>query len=397
VIVLIVIGLVLKKQVGNYAVSEANDKLNDILLNQKALHVYVEDTLKPVIYELKERNKLYKDFFDPRILSFTYISRNVREIENFIRGKNGSVEIYFKLASINPRNPINKANKEEKKLIEMFNKNRNLNEQKSIYEKDGKKYLLFSQPLVANKKSCMRCHSTPDVAPKELVEMYGDKAGFGEKIGQIRAIMTIRMPLEKAINDAYQYYFKIYFFVAVSLIILYVIFFYMFRKIDVKNIALEKLNRIDILTKVYNRKAYNEDIDKAIEEFYRYNRMFSLIMFDIDHFKKINDKYGHQKGDEILIKVCEIVSDIIRKSDSLYRVGGEEFIIICKNCIKKDAYELAQRIRKRVENYDFGLKVTISLGVEEFSEGMDSNKIYKSVDDLLYEAKNSGRNRVVAK
>ena len=153
----------------------------------------------------------------------------------------------------------------------------------------------------------------------------------------------------------------------------------------------------DPLIKIANRLQFDTILDKQIEIFIRYKQPFSLIFFDIDHFKKINDEYGHKTGDMILIKLAKLVSLEIRKSDTFARWGGEEFAVIMPKINKKTAGEIAEKLREKIEKHDFkfGKKVTCSFGVTQMKTGDTANSIVTRVDEALYKAKNEGRNRVV--
>jgi diguanylate cyclase (GGDEF)-like protein len=144
---------------------------------------------------------------------------------------------------------------------------------------------------------------------------------------------------------------------------------------------------IDYLTKVYNRKGCVEKL-KMLDH-------YSLLVIDIDHFKKINDKYGHDVGDLILKELAHLLSENVRKdSDIVCRWGGEEFLVILKNTNKENALKVAEKLRKIIGNHDFrGIKVTISIGLNEFEDNFE--KTFKLADIKLYQAKKSGRNRVV--
>ena len=161
----------------------------------------------------------------------------------------------------------------------------------------------------------------------------------------------------------------------------------------------KKLLLVDTLTNSYNRKYYVMTMNEVLSLNNRYKMPFSIILFDIDDFKKINDGYGHLVGDKVLINIVKLINEDIRKTDTLYRVGGEEFIIICKNTIKSDAIIIAEKIRKKVEeslNIIENKTITISIGVTEVISDDDENSIYKRVDDNLYMSKNSGKNRVTS-
>ena len=135
----------------------------------------------------------------------------------------------------------------------------------------------------------------------------------------------------------------------------------------------------------------NEEILKAK----RYNTPLSIIYFDIDHFKQINDTYGHKKGDFILKEVSKIILQNIRKTDIFGRWGGEEFIIILPFTDLENALILAEKLRKKIEEHDFdGINITISFGVTELKIDDNADTLINRADEALYKAKNKGRNRV---
>ncbi|KPA13165.1 multi-sensor hybrid histidine kinase [Candidatus Magnetomorum sp. HK-1] len=188
-------------QTRSFAVVEAEKKINTLLLQQKSIHDYITHHQKPEIYRLKDQSMLYKEYFSPQLLSGSYIARNIHHYYNKYRKKYELKEFYYKLAANNPRNPLNKADEFEKRLIEKFSSS---NEVKyiEIIEKKGIKYLYYAIPFLPNQGNCMRCHGEPDAAPKELVERYGNTAGFYEKLGDMRAITSIRVPLESEMAEA---------------------------------------------------------------------------------------------------------------------------------------------------------------------------------------------------
>jgi len=393
IVVFLGIEAFLKQQVQAYAIHEGNAKLDNILTNQKALHTYVEKLQKPVIYKLKEEGKLYDEFFDPNILSFTYIARNIHSVENEILESNHKTPRYYKLASNNPRNDLNRASDFEKELIEKFNRTKE-KDFKDIIEEDGKKYLYYAKPVGANQESCMKCHGDPQAAPVELISQYGDSKGFYEKLGDIRAIISIKIPLEEELATANRYYFMITAFILASLLLIFILIVYLMRSLDKKQRELEKLSVTDPLTHCYNRRAFTEDINHEIERSSRTGELFSVISFDIDHFKTINDTYGHQIGDKVLLNVANIIAESNRKYDSLYRVGGEEFMVILPHTNQEEAATIAERLRTLVEESDFKYTVTISAGVYTYDGESSYHGIYKKVDSALYVAKGSGRNTV---
>lgn len=164
--------------------------------------------------------------------------------------------------------------------------------------------------------------------------------------------------------------------------------------------ANNKLNELyihDQLTGLYTRTKIDELIDIEIKRADRYNSMFSIILVDIDHFKKINDTYGHLVGDDVLKDFSSILKNNVRDLDYVGRWGGEEFIIVCTQTNSENAVLLAEKLRTKVENFNFKHvgKQTASFGVAFCAEEVDENIILDNADKALYRAKKTGRNRVV--
>jgi diguanylate cyclase (GGDEF)-like protein/PAS domain S-box-containing protein len=162
---------------------------------------------------------------------------------------------------------------------------------------------------------------------------------------------------------------------------------------------LQKLATIDNLTGIYNRHKSNEEIDIEISRDRRYNGVFALAMFDIDHFKHINDTYGHDVGDYVLKEFSTLISKHIRDSDRFGRWGGEEFILLLPHLNNKEAMSVAQKLRKIVANYAFKdiPQVTTSVGITIYTPGDTKESLLKRVDHALYKAKKAGRNKVRSK
>ena len=152
----------------------------------------------------------------------------------------------------------------------------------------------------------------------------------------------------------------------------------------------------DELTKCANRRYFNQKMKSQIDLYQRYGQEFSMIMFDIDDFKAVNDTFGHSQGDHVLSTMAHDVHEQLRVSDVLCRIGGEEFAIILPETNLESALFVAEKIRKRIERqtYIAGEQVTISLGVESYSPEFDFNSFYTTVDAFLYKSKSNGKNCV---
>jgi diguanylate cyclase (GGDEF)-like protein len=154
----------------------------------------------------------------------------------------------------------------------------------------------------------------------------------------------------------------------------------------------------DALTSVLNRRGFNTDFLRELELAKRQHIPLSILMVDIDFFKKVNDQYGHDTGDECLIGVAECLQKNIRISDVVARFGGEEFILLLPNTSLKSAAEIAEKLRLAIANKEFGeaqIHLTVTLGVAGLSHPDDSPlDIIKRADAALYQGKHNGRNRV---
>lgn len=378
-----------------YAIEENESKLQDLVMHNKALHTYVEEQLKPVIYKLKEEGKIEKDYFDPKILSFTYMSRKIMDEYNKQRTSNNIETIAYKFASQNPRNPINKANENEEKILKIFNA-KDINKYHEHLKEQGKEYIFYAMPVTTNVESCMRCHSDPKYAPKSLLELYGDKAGFYEKVGDIRAFMSVTMPLEVELKKTVRMITLFAFTLFALLLAVFWIIFYFIRQLDTRDKKLLEQANKDALTKIYNRHVFNQDIEKLNPQ--RKNIGQFLIMLDIDHFKDVNDTHGHPTGDTVLIRLSEIISKNIRDHDKFYRIGGEEFAIISLHSTLNDALEFAERLREEIKASSFEKvgSLTVSIGISQLRVGDTGSKLFDRADKALYNAKKNGRDQVQA-
>ena len=158
------------------------------------------------------------------------------------------------------------------------------------------------------------------------------------------------------------------------------------------------LSTTDSLTHIYNRLKFDEELQKSINYCSRYNTNLSLILFDIDDFKTINDSYGHLTGDNVLIDLSTMVKNLIRKTDTFARWGGEEFVILLPNTGLNRAREVAQKIKAKIDNYSFNniMHITCSFGVTSYCGEEDLRSLIHRIDKLLYEAKKAGKNTIVS-
>lgn len=177
-----------------------------------------------------------------------------------------------------------------------------------------------------------------------------------------------------------------------------------FNSVILKNMRLieqvdriEKISITDNLTQIYNRNFMKDSLAKQIDLAQRYNKIFSLILFDLDHFKSINDQYGHDKGDHVLAQFSKLVSDNIRKTDVFARWGGEEFLLLCPKTNKDQAQKLAEQLKRVLEKTSFGFEksITCSVGISEYTADSNFEELVKKADIAMYKAKEKGRNNIV--
>ena len=156
----------------------------------------------------------------------------------------------------------------------------------------------------------------------------------------------------------------------------------------------------DALTGLYNRRHFEDTLEREFLRAVRYKNNLSFAIVDIDFFKNINDTYGHSAGDYVLKEIAYLISQTFRKTDMVFRYGGEEFAVIITETNLENAMYPLERMRKTIENKKFVynnqiINVTVSIGLSEVNEDTDSgNKLFECADKALYKAKGSGRNRV---
>lgn len=217
---------------------------------------------------------------------------------------------------------------------------------------------------------------------KALLAVTGTAAVLTDSLSRIASISLIQL------------IFTSLFFVTLAISINYLLSAYFIEK---------KFALVDELTDLYNRKAMKRFLMREIKRAKRYGHSLSLIMADVDFFKKYNDTNGHVAGDKLLRQMSKIFRKNVRDIDFVGRYGGEEFIIILPETLHEGAAEVAERIRTSVEATEFkgmektpNKKVTLSMGLVTFNGNFQANKMIKSADDLLYAAKESGRNMVLS-
>lgn len=199
----VTIGVVTYFAVTRYVVNKAEENLKSIILSHRSFHAYIQQVMHPAYYKAKDEGKIARDFYAPQLLSSSYMTRVMHGLFSKEREKEGLPLVYYKMASQNPRNPVNIADEREAYLLGLFNARRDLKSHSEIRTIDGKKYLLYAKPFLETNQACLRCHGNRADAPIGLQQVYSDQGGFNESAGTIRAIESIRIPLDDEFTAAF--------------------------------------------------------------------------------------------------------------------------------------------------------------------------------------------------
>lgn len=180
------------------------------------------------------------------------------------------------------------------------------------------------------------------------------------------------------------------------LLVLFGIIALLIRYVMKQNSLLNALSQTDPLTGLLNRRVLMEKMENEVQKYNRYETPFSILFIDVDHFKMINDQYGHDKGDRVLKLIGSLMNQHTRATDVCVRWGGEEFMVLAVNTDLDNGLKLAEHLRAMIENYDFeiGVTVTVSIGVATIENGQKKEDLIAKGDAALYVAKESGRNRI---
>lgn len=173
-------------------------------------------------------------------------------------------------------------------------------------------------------------------------------------------------------------------------------------KLTSENLILEEVSKHDALTGILNRRSFNLCFENEWNKALKSKKSIAMLIVDIDFFKKVNDTYGHQAGDEVLKKVAEVIQSSARREDDIAaRYGGEEFVVLLPNVILKDAKNIGEKLRKKIETIDYSfldksVKLTVSIGVSTIIpvKTIQSELLFNQADKALYEAKKTGRNKL---
>lgn len=370
----------------------------NLLLYNRAISSFIAKEQRPTIDKLlKESNN--QDYFSPSLQSSSYITHSINKYANDERIKVGLPQLHFKWASDNPTNPKNFANPLEQQMIEQIKRDEKKRFSK-LYETNGR--LTYYYAIAGNRmaQSCLKCHDSPSAAPKAMTSMYGTTHGYGYKFGDLASIMTVHIDIEDQIKEL-----EVKLFIeGVALLFIFIIVYVLLVWIQYKKQTLEDNASRDPLTKLLNRTRYCDIYNQEKLRCSRDLKYLAHISVDIDFFKQYNDTYGHIKGDEVLQKVAnEMERSFNRVSDFIFRIGGEEFAIICSAPTIEDLQNMGKNLCKNIEllHLDHSASsvnkvVTVSVGMSILacSSSISFEEACEQSDKALYKAKQEGRNQV---
>ena len=364
----------------------------DILYrNWNALHggIYVvaDKGVSPNPYlpaTVQERDVITPSGRHLTLVNPAYMTRQIYELAQKEHKASG------RITSLKPLRPENKADAWETAALQDFERGKA--EVSSIVTEDSLRYMRLIRPLITE-ESCLPCHLHQ-----------------GYKKGDIRGGISIRLPMEifePALRKEARLLLAGHGVIwSLGLIGLYVGYKGLRRRTEERDSAEEELKRVnailenqattDSLTGICNRRKFLELLQMKIQESRRYAMPLALIFFDIDHFKTVNDTYGHEAGDHVLQELSSIVTSMVRQTDIFARFGGEEFVVLVHKNDVRTGRELAEKIRLNVEQHNFPQigTVTCSFGVAQFYPDDTAETFIKRADDAMYAAKQAGRNRV---
>ncbi|MBA3007147.1 MAG: diguanylate cyclase [Desulfocapsa sp.] len=289
-----------------------------------------------------------------------------------------------RITSLKPVNMLtNSPDEFEREALKLLEEGRN--EVAKIQKTSQGTIYRYIAPLYYE-QTCNRCHSQQ-----------------GYEDGDIRGGISISIPMDKLVLEMQQT--RLYTIIAVIgifitlALILLIITRRFLKELNIAHEELVNLASVDSLTGLNNRKSAMIRFEEEISSQTRFKDSLSCLMLDIDHFKTVNDRYGHQVGDEALVKVAKTLFEMTRSYDIVCRYGGEEFMIIMPRTALKNAKIVAERILKKiaddsieVPNGQFSL--TISCGLAQLNDNEIADKVIGRADAALYQAKNEGRNRI---
>ena len=319
---------------------------------------------------------------DGKIYTLKNPALMTREISERLKQSEG---YFFHITSLAPLNPANQPDLKEAAALKDFE--HGAQERVWTQSTDGHTFLRYMGPLKVD-ESCLSCH--------------GDQ---GYKVGDIRGGISISFDIEQIRGTLWRNFLLLAAFAltTASLLLAFVVFFFrqLVRKLEQAQLQLVTFASQDSLTGLFNRRILLQRAEQECERQRRMGEGLCCLLVDVDHFKMVNDHFGHQVGDEVLRQIAEQASKCLRSYDILGRYGGEEFLAVLPGTDLDTATSIAERLRSAIEtsvtidkHQDKPFQVTVSLGVTHWVLEDTLDLMIHRADQALYQAKAHGRNRV---
>ena len=372
------------------AINDVRNNSTVLMETALAIRSYTTDEIQPHLSPMNE-----KRFYPQTVPAFA-----ATETLRRLRDKFPAYE--YKEAMLNPTNPRDRATDWEKVLIEKFRADPTQTELMGVQGEGVQRAMYVARPIVIKQEQCLVCHSVPAAAPATMISVYGDKNGFDWKLNEPLGMQIVKLPMLYPLEKARETFNSF-------LVSLLVTFALMFVALNVAlsglviepmarmNKKLEELATKDFLTDLVNRRRFFEQLESAMAEARVKKTGLSIVILDIDFFKRINDTFGHDSGDVVLKNTALRVRELLRSSDCAARFGGEEFVLMLRETRIDAAMAIAEAVRGKIANAPFDLVGTVSasFGVAEWNQIEDGRALINRADKALYVAKQSGRNRVI--
>lgn len=311
-------------------------------------------------------------------------------------------EYRYREVAVNPINPTNAPNKWQAELIDRFRAEPDRLDLTALSDEGEEQVMRIAKP-VRPTADCLACHGSPTAMPSSIAQRYGTRSGGSWHVGETVGAQIVSVPMAHSLSLARKAWASEVAATIVVFVTLFAVLNNVLRRTVIAPIVSSsgvwrELATMDALTGLLNRRGFEERGISLIQLHASSGNPLTLVIMDIDHFKRINDSYGHPVGDEVLREFSRRILQASKRRDTFSRVGGEEFTLLLPQTDLPAAVVFAEALRRSLEVASFnGVgRVTASFGVAPLLPGDTLASLMERADRALYEAKASGRNRVVA-
>jgi len=365
---------------------------NSLVMMETAMAIrgYTTDEIKPHL------DPMNAERFLPQTVPAYAATETLRRLHDRFPGYE------YKESVLNPTNHSHLADDWERTLIERFRSGGETQEITGLHGEGFSQSVYVARPITIKQAQCLACHSVPEAAPASMRAIYGDLNGFGWQMNEIIGMQIVKLPVLYAMERSRQTFNSFMGSLTVTFALMFLALNLTLSRLVIEpmakvNARLEELATTDFLTDLVNRRRFFEHLEAAIADSRIRQLNFSVIIFDIDFFKRINDTFGHDSGDVVLKHTALRVRELLRSSDCAARFGGEEFIILLRETPVDAALAIAEAVRAKIADAPFDQvgPVSASFGVAAWNGQEDARALVNRADRALYIAKETGRNKVV--